>query len=72
MGSSYRILIVDDVPLLRTIAKNYFNRNEFHLTTARTVVETIRLATAINQAEDGMCENLYLQITCVNKDISWL
>ena len=48
MGSSYRILIVDDVPLLRTIAKNYFNRNEFHLTTARTVVETIRLATAIN------------------------
>ena len=48
MGSSYRILIVDDVPLLRTIAKNYFNRNEFQLTTARTVDETIRVATAIH------------------------
>ncbi len=48
MGSSYRILIVDDVPLLRTIAKNYFNRNEFQLTTARTVAETLRVATAIH------------------------
>ena len=47
MGSSYRILIVDDVPLLRTIAKNYFTRNEYQLTTARTVDETIRVATAI-------------------------
>lgn len=48
MGLSYRILIVDDVPLLRTIAKNYFNRNEFQLTTARTVEESLRVATAIH------------------------
>ena len=48
MGSSYRILIVDDVPLLRTISKNYFNRNEFQLTTARTVAETMRVASAIH------------------------
>ena len=48
MGSSYRILIVDDVHLLRTIAKNYFNRNEFHLTSASSVAETIRVATAIH------------------------
>lgn len=48
MGLSYRILIVDDVPLLRTIAKNYFNRNEYQLTTARSVTEALRVATAIN------------------------
>ena len=48
MGLSYRILIADDVPLLRAIAKNYFNRGEFHLTTARTVAETIRVAAAIH------------------------
>lgn len=47
MGTSYRILIVDDVALLRTIAKNYFNRNEFLLTTARSVTEALRVATAI-------------------------
>lgn len=48
MGLSYRILIVDDVPLLRTIAKNYFNRNEYQLTTARTVTEALRVAAAIH------------------------
>ena len=48
MESSYRILIVDDVALLRTIAKNYFNRNEYQLTTARSVTEALRVATAIH------------------------
>jgi uncharacterized protein (TIGR02266 family) len=47
MGVSYRILIVDDVLLLRTLAKNYFNRGEYQLTTARTVSEAIRMAVAI-------------------------
>ena len=47
MGLSYRILIVDDVPLLRTLAKNYFNRGEYQLTTARTVAEAMHMATAI-------------------------
>jgi uncharacterized protein (TIGR02266 family) len=47
MGLSYRILIVDDVPLLRNLAKNYFNRGEYQLTTARTVAEALRMAVAI-------------------------
>ncbi|MBE0502214.1 MAG: TIGR02266 family protein [Desulfuromonadales bacterium] len=47
MGLSYRILIVDDVPLLRTLAKNYFNRSEYQLTTAGSVAEALRMATAI-------------------------
>jgi uncharacterized protein (TIGR02266 family) len=48
MGLSYRILIVDDVPLLRTLAKNYFNRSEYQLSTARSVTEAIRMSTAIH------------------------
>jgi len=48
MGLSYRILIVDDVPMLRTLAKNYFNWSEYQLSTARSVAEAIRMATAIH------------------------
>lgn len=46
-GDHHRILIVDDVHLLRNIAKNYFASSEFQLTTACSVVEAIRVALAI-------------------------
>jgi len=46
-SSQHRILIVDDVDLLRNLAKNFFTSNEFQLTTARNVVEAIRVAVAI-------------------------
>jgi CheY-like chemotaxis protein/Tfp pilus assembly protein PilZ len=47
MDRSFSILIVDDVQLLRSLAKSYFTSSEFQLTTARNVVEGIRLANAI-------------------------
>jgi len=47
MDRSFSILIVDDVQLLRSLAKNYFISSEFQLTTARNVVEAIRLANTI-------------------------
>lgn len=46
-SGQHRILIVDDVHLLRNIARNYFTSSEFQLTTARSVAESIRVALAI-------------------------
>jgi len=43
----HRILIVDDVHLLRNIARNYFTSSEFQLTTARSGAEALRVALAI-------------------------
>ena len=47
MSDRYRLLLVDDVQLLRGITKNYFNRSEFQLSTARDGAEAIRMALAI-------------------------
>jgi len=47
VGDHHRILIVDDVHLLRNISKNYFASSEFQLTTACNVAEAIRVALAI-------------------------
>lgn len=47
MAERYRLLLVDDVALMRGIAKNYFNQSEFQISTARGGQEAIRMATAI-------------------------
>jgi uncharacterized protein (TIGR02266 family) len=48
MNEKYRLLLVDDVRLMRGIAKNYFNQSEFLISTARGGQEAIRMARAIN------------------------
>ena len=47
MSDRYRLLLVDDVQLMRGIAKNYFNQTEFQVSTARDGQEALRMALAI-------------------------
>ena len=47
MTERYRLLLVDDVRLMRGIAKNYFNQSEFQISTARGGQEALRMAIAI-------------------------
>ncbi len=47
MNEKYRLLLVDDVRLMRGIAKNYFNQSEFLISTARGGQEALRMAVAI-------------------------
>lgn len=47
MSDRYRLLLVDDVQLMRGIVKNYFNRSEFQVSTARNGQEALRMAMAI-------------------------
>lgn len=47
MSERYRLLLVDDVQLMRGIAKNYFNQTEFQISTARDGEEAMRMAIAI-------------------------
>ncbi len=47
MNEKYRLLLVDDVRLMRGIAKNYFNQSEFQISTARGGQEALRMARAI-------------------------
>jgi len=47
MTDKYRLLLVDDVSLMRGIAKNYFNQSEFQVATATGGQEALRMAMAI-------------------------
>lgn len=47
MNEKYRLLLVDDIRLMRGIAKNYFSRSEFQISTARDGEEALRMAAAI-------------------------
>jgi uncharacterized protein (TIGR02266 family) len=47
MNDKYRLLLVDDVRLMRGIAKNYFAQSEFLISTARGGQEAMRMARAI-------------------------
>ncbi|PLX98285.1 MAG: hypothetical protein C0623_13255 [Desulfuromonas sp.] len=47
MATQYRLLLVDDVQLMRGIAKSYFDRSEFQVSTARDGQEALRMAKAI-------------------------
>ena len=47
MNEKYRLLLVDDVRLMRGIAKNYFSQSEFLISTARGGQEAVRMALAI-------------------------
>ncbi len=47
MKEKHRLLLVDDIRLMRGIAKNYFNQSEFQISTARGGQEALRMAAAI-------------------------